>query len=67
LGLGDRIAAISHTDLSQPGQSLQTLLARRETLHALASPMGLGNFNVLIQSKGLGSAEQQKTLRGLSF
>lgn len=67
LGLGDRIAALSHTDLSQPGQSLQTVLARREALHSLANPMGLGNFNVLIQSKGLGAAEQQKTLKGLSL
>ena len=67
LGLGDRIAALSQTDLSQPGQSLQTVLARREALHSLANPMGLGNFNVLIQSKGLGAAEQQKTLRGLSL
>jgi SAM-dependent MidA family methyltransferase len=67
LGLGDRIAALSHTDLTQPGQSLQALLARREALHALASPMGLGNFNVLIQSKGLGATEQQKTLKGLSL
>ncbi|MBD2123994.1 class I SAM-dependent methyltransferase [Trichocoleus sp. FACHB-262] len=67
LGLGDRIAALSHTDLSQPGESLQALLARREALHALASPMGLGNFNVLIQSKGLGTSEQQKILRGLSL
>lgn len=67
LGLGDRIAALSQTDLSQPGQSLQTVLARREALHALANPMGLGNFNVLIQSKGLEPAEQQKTLKGLSL
>src|SRR6476469_842843 len=57
LGLGDRIAALSHTDLSQLGQSLQNVLARREALHSLANPMGLGNFNVLIQSKGLEPAE----------
>jgi SAM-dependent MidA family methyltransferase len=67
LGLGDRIAALAQTDLSQPGQSLQTLLSRREALHALANPMGLGNFNVLIQSKGLETAEKQKTLKGLSL
>nr|WP_290224998.1 class I SAM-dependent methyltransferase [Trichocoleus desertorum] len=67
LGLGDRIAALSQTDLSQPGQSLQTLLSRREALHALASPMGLGNFNVLIQSKGLEAGTEQKPLKGLSL
>ena len=63
LGLGDRIAALSNPTSNQ---SLQTVLSRRETLHALINPMGLGNFNVLIQSKNLTANEQQKTLKGLS-
>ena len=49
LGLGDRIANItqsSHTSLSET-------LRRREALHSLINPMGLGNFLVLIQSKNL--------------
>lgn len=63
LGLGDRIAALSNPT---PNQSLQAILSRRETLHALINPMGLGNFNVLIQSKNLTAKEQQITLKGLS-
>jgi SAM-dependent MidA family methyltransferase len=63
LGLGDRIAALSNPTSNQ---SLQAVLSRRETLHALINPMGLGNFNVLIQSKNLTANEQQKTLKGLS-
>lgn len=62
LGLGDRIAALSHLE---PGDlSLSDILRRREALHALINPMGLGNFGVLIQSKGL---ENSQPLRGLSL
>jgi hypothetical protein len=61
LGLGDRLAALSATD---PDIPLQDILRRRESLHALMNPMGLGNFGVLIQSKGL-SADQRR-LKGLA-
>ena len=64
LGLGDRIAALSQPD---PDRSLQDLLQRREALHALANPMGLGNFGVLIQSKGLTPQQQQQRLKGLTI
>jgi len=64
LGLGDRLAALSSTN--GPPISLQTLLARRDALHALIDPIGLGGFGVLIQSKGLTSTQKQVELRGLS-
>ena len=49
LGLGERIAAIS-TDNTN---NLEQLLQRRETLHQLINPQGLGGFGVLVQTKGL--------------
>ncbi|MGL5083677.1 MAG: class I SAM-dependent methyltransferase [Microcoleaceae cyanobacterium] len=61
LGLGDRLAT-----LSQPsGLSLSAVLRHREALHSLINPMGLGNFGVLIQSKGLNHLQPIK-LKGLS-
>jgi SAM-dependent MidA family methyltransferase len=62
LGLGERIAAISSS-----GGDIQTLLRRRQNLHQLIDPMGLGKFGVLIQSQGLTPAEQQILLTGLSI
>ena len=60
LGLGDRLVANNTTpDLS----ALSTVIRRREALHALISPMGLGNFQVLIQSKGLEGMHSLKGLR----
>jgi SAM-dependent MidA family methyltransferase len=60
LGLGDRIAAIS----SGSGD-IQSLLSRRQNLHQLIDPMGLGKFGVLVQSKGLTAAESDVLLMGL--
>jgi SAM-dependent MidA family methyltransferase len=62
LGLGERIAAIS----SSSGD-IQALLRRRQNLHQLIDPMGLGKFGVLIQSQGLTPKEQQILLTGLSI
>jgi SAM-dependent MidA family methyltransferase len=63
LGLGDRIA-----DLSTPNPDIpvQDILRRRESLHALINPMGLGNFGVLLQAKGL-HAPQERKLQGLEM
>ncbi len=63
LGLGDRIAALSHPE---PDQSLQTILQRREALHSLINPMGLGNFGVLVQAKNLSPEQSSHPLQGLS-
>jgi SAM-dependent MidA family methyltransferase len=60
LGLGDRIAGIS----SSSGD-LQSILSRRQNLHQLIDPMGLGKFGVLIQSKGLTAVECDRLLMGL--
>jgi SAM-dependent MidA family methyltransferase len=62
LGLGERIAAISSS-----GEDIQSLLRRRQNLHQLIDPMGLGKFGVLIQSQGLTSKEQEILLTGLSI
>jgi SAM-dependent MidA family methyltransferase len=61
LGLGERIAAISSS-----GGDIQSLLRRRQNLHQLIEPMGLGKFGVLIQSQGLTALEREISLMGLS-
>jgi SAM-dependent MidA family methyltransferase len=66
LGLGDRIAALSKTE-TQDSQEILNTLRRRDALHSLMNPMGLGNFGVLIQSKGLTAEEQTRSLKGLSL
>ncbi|MBE9141051.1 class I SAM-dependent methyltransferase [Nodosilinea sp. LEGE 07088] len=63
LGLGDRIAALGQiqaTDMATVNLAIQ----RRDRLHQLINPMGLGNFVVLVQGKGLSSTAQ--TLKGLT-
>ncbi|NJN60028.1 MAG: class I SAM-dependent methyltransferase [Leptolyngbyaceae cyanobacterium SL_5_9] len=62
LGLGDRLSALSNPTSEL---SLQATLQRREALHSLMNPMGLGNFGVLIQSKGLSEEERGRSLKGL--
>jgi SAM-dependent MidA family methyltransferase len=65
LGLGDRIST-----LGQGGQQTATagditrIFQRRQVLQDLINPMGLGNFGVLVQSKGL--IEGGRSLRGLT-
>jgi SAM-dependent MidA family methyltransferase len=62
LGLGDRIAATAQSS----SRSLSETLRRREALHSLINPMGLGNFLVLIQGKNLASAPGESIqLKGL--
>lgn len=66
LGLGDRIAALSQPD-PDGSISINDRLRRREALHALMNPMGLGNFQVLLQAKGLSAAEIQHPLKGFDI
>ena len=62
LGLGDRLVTNNtQSDLAD----LSTVIRRREALHALINPMGLGNFQVLIQSKGLEAEPCHLHLQGL--
>ena len=63
LGVGDRIASLSTNDAQV--LDLSTFLRRREALHQLIDPMGLGGFGVLLQSKGLSTGEKGKKLKGL--
>lgn len=69
LGLGDRIARLSSPD-SEPsqaiakGQDIVAVMRRRQVLHELMNPMGLGGFGVLVQSKGLTGQEEQVKLKG---
>ncbi|QLE57383.1 class I SAM-dependent methyltransferase [Nostoc sp. TCL26-01] len=62
LGLGNRIAALSHQEIP-----ISELLKRREALHQLIDPTGLGNFGVLIQSKGLEKKHSWQILKGLAM
>jgi SAM-dependent MidA family methyltransferase len=61
LGLGDRLC-----DLSSGKYHFQQVLQRRDALHQLIDPAGLGGFAVLIQSKGLTEAEKGRSLKGLT-
>ncbi|HEY9727480.1 MAG TPA: SAM-dependent methyltransferase [Chroococcales cyanobacterium] len=70
LGLGDRIAALSSADTARGqeiagAKNLVAIMQRRQALHQLLDPMGLGNFGVLVQSKGLTPEEQKQPLKGL--
>ncbi len=65
LGLGDRIAALGRSDSRDPQEIMQRL-RQRDALHQLVNPMGLGNFGVLIQSKGLSESQREITLTGLA-
>ncbi len=61
LGLGERVAS-----LSQSKQPLSTILQRRDSLHQLLDPMGLGGFHVLAQAKGLKETEKSQQLKGFT-
>ncbi|MBE7380517.1 MAG: class I SAM-dependent methyltransferase [Leptolyngbya sp. SIO1E4] len=64
LGLGDRLNELSQLQ-GTDGATITYAIRRREALHQLINPMGLGNFTVLLQGKGL-TAATQKHLRGLA-
>ena len=60
LGLGDRL-----NELSSGKYDVLQVLKRRDALHQLIDPTGLGAFGVLVQSKGL--SDQHKPLKGLTI
>ena len=60
LGLGDRLQ-----ELSSGKFNMMQIMQRRDALHQLINPMGLGGFGVLVQGKGLDAS--QKTLKGLTI
>jgi SAM-dependent MidA family methyltransferase len=62
LGLGDRLAALSHPE---PGTevNLAEILQQRDRLQSLIDPLRLGNFGVLVQGKGINAAALPKGLQ----
>ncbi len=58
LGIGDRL-----NELSSGKYNVMEVLQRRDSLHQLINPMGLGGFEVLIQGKNL--TKEQHLLQGL--
>lgn len=63
LGLGKRVADISNSET----EDITSLLRRRDALHQLMNPMGLGGFGVLVQEKGLSEEERKRSLKGLKI
>jgi SAM-dependent MidA family methyltransferase len=62
LGLGEVWSSLASeaTDLV----AVQAMIQRRQALQELINPLGLGNFGVLLQSRGLSETEQCQPLRG---
>lgn len=60
LGLGDRL-----DELSSGKYDVRQILQRRDALHQLIDPAGLGGFGVLVQGKGVNS--EQRSLKGLTI
>jgi len=66
LGLGDRLNALANSP-DATLLDLNTLLRRRDTLHRLIDPLGLGNFQVLIQTTELDDRDTPRGLREPRF
>ncbi|MCP2729589.1 class I SAM-dependent methyltransferase, partial [Limnofasciculus baicalensis] len=68
LGLGDRISALSANSGNRiaKGKDILNIMRRRDVLHQLIDPMGLGGFGVLVQSKGLTEEEEMREIQGLT-
>jgi SAM-dependent MidA family methyltransferase len=63
LGLGDRLNELAQIQERDPA-TVNMAIQRRDHLHRLINPMGLGNFVVLVQGKGLPQPAQP--LKGLT-
>ena len=61
LGLGDRL-----TELSTGKFNFAEIFKRRDALHQLIDPTGLGKFGVLLQGKGLTPVQKRRSLKGFS-
>lgn len=62
LGLGDRL-----TELSTGKFNVMEMMQRRDYLHQLIEPDGLGGFGVLIQCLGLTDEEKMHAIKGLKI
>ena len=69
LGLGSRLSQLSNPQSNQTAtaKTIQAIMMRRDALQQLISPLGLGNFGVLVQGKGLTSQEIARPLKGLTI
>ena len=70
LGWGERLATLGQGNLPCENQTatardIATIMQRRQVLHSLIDPMGLGGFGVLVQSQGLSEVEKGRSLSGL--
>jgi SAM-dependent MidA family methyltransferase len=61
LGLGDRLA-----ELSTGKFNFAEIFQRRDALHQLIDPTGLGKFCVLLQAKGLTPVQKTRSLKGFN-
>jgi SAM-dependent MidA family methyltransferase len=66
LGLGDRLAAL-RTITATDGSTLQAAIQHRNYLQSLINPIGLGQFQVLLQGKGLSNAQLSLPLQGFTM
>jgi SAM-dependent MidA family methyltransferase len=66
LGLGDRLNALAQIEGTDPA-TVNLALQRRDRIHQLINPMGLGNFWVLIQAKALSADALGQPLKGLTI
>ncbi len=66
LGLGDRLEEI-RTIATHDGHSLQSAIQRRNYLQSLINPIGLGQFQVLLQGKGLSKQAAAAPLQGFTI
>lgn len=62
LGLGEKLNALSSGQFG-----VEQILQRRDALHQLMDPTGLGGFETLIQAKGLQENEATQPLQGLTM
>ncbi|MFP4298346.1 MAG: class I SAM-dependent methyltransferase [Spirulinaceae cyanobacterium] len=62
LGLGEKLNALSSGQFG-----VEQILQRRDALHQLMDPTGLGGFETLIQAKGLRETEATQPLQGLTM
>ncbi len=61
LGLGDRL-----NELATNPRDVMSVLSRRDALHQLIDPMGLGKFYVLLQGKNLTEQQLQAPPKGFA-
>jgi SAM-dependent MidA family methyltransferase len=54
-------------ELSTGKFNFSEIFKRRDALHQLIDPTGLGKFGVLLQAKGLTPVQQMRSLRGIDF